>query len=138
MKSLTLKRISPKLYPDNQGTFGVLVNDADCIPFAVTLEPPWKNNQRNVSCIPAGKYICGRISTTRFQVCNVPGRTEVTLHPGNILKNTEACILVAEKFGRLVGSPAIITSKNKKGEGFNELMAILKGEKAFFLTILWC
>ncbi len=52
MKALTLKRVSVT----EHGVFGViLINN---IPLVLTLELPWRDNQRNISCIPAGSYTC--------------------------------------------------------------------------------
>lgn len=46
-----------------------------------TIELPWKENQPDISCIPAGIYICKPYSSARhpdtWEVTNVPGRTAV-------------------------------------------------------------
>ena len=34
------------------GTFGVLIKDG--VPLCVTLELPWRDNERSISCIPEG------------------------------------------------------------------------------------
>ena len=64
-----------------------------------TLELPWKNNQRNISCIPAGEYKATYIFSNRFQknlfvLHNVPGRDNVELHIGNTVADTHGCILL--------------------------------------------
>ena len=53
MKHFKLKRVAYIA----DGTFGVLFDEE--IPFCLTVEREWKNNQRNISCIPTGFYLCG-------------------------------------------------------------------------------
>lgn len=69
------------------------------------LEPPWKNNQRNISCIPEGKYLVIKEETSplhpypHFRVLNVPGRDGVLWHGGNFYKDTLGCYLPGDSFG---------------------------------------
>ena len=67
-----------------------------------TLENPWLNNQRNISCIPEGEYKV-RLRTAResatkdylhLLVQDVPDRSLVLFHTGNTAKDTRGCILV--------------------------------------------
>ena len=70
--------------------------------FCDTLENPWLNNQRNISCIPAGQYKVRlrlpRESATRdylhLLVQDVPNRDYILFHIGNTAKDTSGCILV--------------------------------------------
>jgi hypothetical protein len=67
-----------------------------------TLENPWKDNQRNISCIPEGEYKVrirlARESATRdylhLLVQDVPSRDWILFHRGNSAKDTSGCILV--------------------------------------------
>ena len=67
-----------------------------------TLELPYKDNQRNISCIPAGEYKVRlrlpRESATRdylhLLVKDVPNRDYVLFHRGNSAKDTRGCVLV--------------------------------------------
>ena len=67
-----------------------------------TLENPWKNNQRNISCIPEGEYPVrlrlARESASRdylhLLVQEVPNRDWILFHRGNTAKDTSGCILV--------------------------------------------
>ena len=67
-----------------------------------TLENPWKDNQRNISCIPEGEYPVrlrlARESATRdylhLLVQDVPNRDYILFHRGNYPKDTSGCILV--------------------------------------------
>ena len=67
-----------------------------------TLENPWLDNQRNISCIPKGEYDVrlrlARESATRdylhLLVKDVPNRSHILIHIGNFPKDTSGCILV--------------------------------------------
>ena len=72
--------------------------------FCDTLENPWLDNQRNISCIPAGEYPVRlrypRESATReylhLLVQDVPNRDYILFHRGNFPKDTRGCILVGQ------------------------------------------
>ena len=67
-----------------------------------TLENPWQDNQRNISCIPEGEYPVRlrlpRESATRdylhLLVEDVENRSYILFHRGNSAKDTSGCILV--------------------------------------------
>lgn len=63
-----------------------------------TLELPWKDNQRQISCIPPGTYIVVPRNSPKFSdhfhVTNVPGRSYILIHPGNYHTQIQGCILV--------------------------------------------
>ena len=117
-----------------RGTFGVLRRGQ--VPFALTLELPWRDNQENVSSIPRGSYVCRRVVSPHFgevfEVTNVPGRTHVLLHKANTLKDLKGCIGVGEEFAGGVAAPYLADSKR----GFDEFMALLSGVETFRLNIL--
>lgn len=98
MKEVFLKRISQ----DPTVTYGVFVYNNR--PIAVSLELPWKNNERSISCIPKGSYPTRLIGKTvkfpypHYAVDNVPGRSNVRIHRGNSTHDTEGCILSARQF----------------------------------------
>jgi len=70
--------------------------------FCDTLENPWIDNQRSISCIPKGNYKVrlrlARESATRdylhLLVQDVPNRDWILFHRGNTAKDTSGCILV--------------------------------------------
>lgn len=114
-------------------TLGVFLDDT--LPFALTLERPWKNNQRNISCIPVGGYICKRIQSPKFgdtfEVQKVPGRSEILFHKGNIDDDTHGCILVGEMFEPLGSENAIRASR----QGFKEFLWRTADKDFFTLKI---
>ena len=67
-----------------------------------TLENPYLDNQRNISCIPAGEYPVrlrvARESATKdylhLLVMDVPNRDLILFHIGNTAKDTRGCVLV--------------------------------------------
>jgi hypothetical protein len=70
--------------------------------FCDTLENPYINNERNISCIPEGQYKVrlrlARESATRnylhLLVQDVPNRDYILVHIGNYPSQTQGCILV--------------------------------------------
>ena len=67
-----------------------------------TLENPYINNERNISCIPEGEYKVrlrlARESASRdylhLLIQDVPNRDYILFHRGNSAKDTSGCILV--------------------------------------------
>ena len=116
------------------GTYGVL-HDLEDVPFAVTLENPWMDNQPFISCIPSGQYQCKPVLSPRhgetWEVLNVEGRTHILFHIGNTEPNTRGCILLGQRYGRLNGVPAILSST----PAFNEFKDMLHGINSLTLTI---
>lgn len=69
-----------------------------------TLERPWKDNQENISSIPAGRYRAflryDKSDHWRLQLEGVPNkRTGVQIHIGNTVDDTQGCILVGTGLG---------------------------------------
>ena len=112
MKKAILKRISE----NEDQTFGVLLIGST--PVCVTLELPWRNNERNISRIPRGEYICRAVKSPKFgetfEICDVPNRGHILFHRGNYNTDTQGCVLVGTGF-----NPAGITGSKK---AFSEFM----------------
>ena len=72
--------------------------------FCDTLELPYINNERSISCVPAGRYKVRlrlpRESATRdylhLLVQDVPDRDWILFHRGNTTKDTRGCVLVGQ------------------------------------------
>ena len=72
--------------------------------FCDTLELPYRDNQRSVSCIPAGQYEVrlryaeesASRKYTHLLVKDVPNRSYILFHKGNKPSNTRGCILVGQ------------------------------------------
>jgi Family of unknown function (DUF5675) len=112
-----------------QGTFGVL--RIGQVPFALTLERPWRDNETNVSCIPPTEYLCRRVKSDKFgetfEVQGVERRSHILFHKGNTIADTKGCILVGEQFDG--------TKLAYSGAGYGEFMAKMAGLDEFTLRI---
>lgn len=118
----------------NHGTFGVLVLNGE--PFCCTLEPEWRMNKRNVSCIPSGQYIAIRYKSKKYgetwQVQNVSGRSGILFHAGNVDTHTEGCILLGQHYGKLYNDLAVLNS----GLTFRDFMNVTCDFDEMHVTII--
>ncbi|MEN8816289.1 MULTISPECIES: DUF5675 family protein [Flavobacteriaceae] len=78
-----------------KGTNGALFINGRFICF--TIELPWQDNRRNVSCVPEGAYeVVPRISKrfrNHLHILNVPGRSLILIHPANdAAKELRGCL----------------------------------------------
>lgn len=117
----------------NYGTFGVLKVDKQM--FCLTLEPRDEENASNISSIPAQQYECRRYNSRKYpntwQIMNVPNRDKILFHSGNVVTQTEGCIMLAQHIGKLKGNRAILNS----GATFKRFMEITKDVSELHLTI---
>lgn len=80
------------------GTLHVMSFDDNEILFTCkTVEPPWKDNHRNISCIPEGQYemlleYSPRFKRMLWELKDVKGRTEVKIHTANHSRQLNGCI----------------------------------------------
>ncbi|MDD5343445.1 MAG: DUF5675 family protein [Smithella sp.] len=100
-------------------------------PLCDSLELPWLQNKQNISCIPGNRtYICKyNLEKNRFEILNVPDRTDVQIHIGNQLSEIKGCILV----GTITDWKLPYISESKAG--FYSLYHNI-GKDEFNLTIL--
>jgi hypothetical protein len=82
------------------GNMTVFVNGVEEKRF-YTLELPWKDNKKEISCIPEGRYH-GEPNDTKkypdtYRVLEVDGRTDILIHSGNYPRHTLGCILTGLK-----------------------------------------
>lgn len=105
-----------------------------------TMELPWKENQRSVSCIPEGTYRvtkeppiqandpAGRHERPywHFRVHNVPGRSGILIHRISYVSGLKGCLGVGKEFKDINndGVPDMIRS----GEALQELVDLLPDE----------
>lgn len=85
METITLKRTYYKDF-----TIGVLSGNKIKKDIFI-LELPNKDNKKEISCIPEGKYIIKKHTSPKygdtFWIQNVPNRSEVLIHSGNSVRN---------------------------------------------------
>lgn len=92
-----------------------------------TVELPWKDNKKSISCIPTGIYACQRGYYYRggyqtFEILSVPNRTEIKIHIANVPIDLEGCIGLGKSFGWVKGQYAVLRS----GEALREFMKVME------------
>lgn len=98
MKTLTLERRGML----GGATIGHLCHDLRFL--AYSMERPWLNNEKNVSCIPAGMYDCvleysPKFDAQLYELKDVPGRTEIKIHAANWPHELQGCIALGAALG---------------------------------------
>ena len=102
-----------------------------------TIELPWLNNQRRISCIPEGRYRLQKRYSPKFkwhiEVLDVKGRSGILIHPANVaLKELKGCIApVSQLWGAGKGTQSRLALDWLKSLVYPEME---KGN-AVFLTI---
>lgn len=113
-----------------RGVYGFM-SIAGAPPSFLTLELPWKENQRRVSCIPAGGYQIKRHISPKFgevfKVMDVEGRDEILIHAGNYLSDIQGCILI--------GKNVIPNGIGQSKIALVEFMKLMGGINSAFLSI---
>lgn len=104
-----MKRIILQRFIHDKVTFGKLSLDWCKHPDIYTLELPFLNNQKNISCIPQGLYNLTPYNSKKypnvFKLLNVSDRSDILIHVGNYAcdvivgggkfkSDTRGCILV--------------------------------------------
>ena len=82
-----------------------------------TIERPWLNNKRNVSCYPEGVYIAKYIDRSAsgkykrvWHIQDVPERGGILWHVGNLVRHSRGCTLPGLRVGKLGGKSAVLFS----------------------------
>ena len=129
MKNLYLKRFAF----NDDATFGVFIDEND--PFCLTVERPWLNNQKGISCIPEGTYTCKRVTSPKFgntfEVTGVAGRDEILIHTGNVSDDSHGCIIVGHGLEKFNNKEGLDNSKYE----FSEFLKRVDGLDQFMLAI---
>ena len=117
-----------------KGVFGVLTLNDETV--CVTLERPWADNKPNISCVPEDIYLCERVDSPRygdtFKVMDVPGRTNILFHKGNVVDDSLGCVLLGSEYGALKDQRAVLNSS----KAFFTFMKRLEGLNHFPLQII--
>lgn len=118
---------------------GVLVLRGRDDPLHV-IEPPWRDNRRNRSCIPGGTYDVLPHLSPRFGRCllvaAVDGRSHILFHAGNVggdverglRSHTEGCLLPGLRRGRLDAGKGLQRAVLSSRTALRHLMAWAAGE----------
>lgn len=99
-----------------EGTQGVLEWNGTIVCY--TIELPWLENQKRISCIPEEEYILQKRFSPKFKwhlhLMNVPGRDLILIHPANDAKK------------ELLGCIATVTKHTGIGKGSKSRKAFEK------------
>ena len=128
----------------DQGTLGVLV--APDLPPLHVMEPPWRDNRRNRSCIPAGLYEVVPHISPRFRRCllvtSVPDRSHILFHAGNVggdvergwHTHTAGCLLPGLRRGRIAVRGRVQECVASSRTAFRHLMS-WAADRPFILEV---
>jgi hypothetical protein len=99
MKEKPVLLLSRTWQDENQTLGNLVIYDKDNRPLfsAITLERGWRNNERNVSCVPLGTYkivleYSNRFKTELWELKDVPNRSECKFHSANYWYQLNGCI----------------------------------------------
>lgn len=108
-----------------EGTQGILEWNGNLV--CSTIELPWLDNQRRISCIPEGEYILQKRFSPKFQwhlhLQDVPGRDLILIHPANDAKK------------ELLGCIAPVTQHTGIGKGSCSRKALTKLKTLVYAAI---
>ncbi len=111
MNAYLIRTESTNLY-----TKGYLIVDKEVFR---TLEPPWKNNQIDKSCVPRGAYNCVYLPRSAsgkykrvYHIQGVENRSGILIHNGNIVDHTLGCVLLGLKHGKIGRKAAVLNSRS--------------------------
>ena len=117
-------------------SFLLFDNDVKLLLHCRCLELPDKQNQNNISRIPAGKYCCKLRHSTKYgwhiHIQDVEGRTLILAHFGNYYRDTRGCLIVGNGFTDIDGDGYRDVTSSKKT--MKKILAIAPNE--FELTIV--
>lgn len=101
MKRLLLMRLQ-KLDDRTLGRL-IVFNGTEVEEIFTTLELPWRNNERNNSCILSGYYTVDPRESSKFGkhliINNTSPREAILMHVGNAPESTQGCVLVGTGYG---------------------------------------
>lgn len=88
-----------RYYGDFYCTLGIITVEGIIDPIWHTIELPWKDNEKFISCIPKGSYICVPIKNEKYnpypdiwRLQDVPNRQGIDIHVLNRAEQSEGCI----------------------------------------------
>ena len=103
---------------------------------AYSIEKPWLNNNRNISCIPSGHYVIKPTNSPKFgltyYVESITGdvvglnrgeRTHILFHKANKESDVKGCIGLGLSVGCLDGKTAVLNS----GKALRKFISELEG-----------
>ena len=102
----------------------------------VTLELPWRENARRISCIPPGRYTLRPRYSEKYRhhlhVLDVPNRDWILIHEANYVHQLQGCIAIGRTVADINadGTLDITSSKLTK----NRLMEFIDGDLELIIS----
>jgi hypothetical protein len=133
---LLIHRYSPEV-KQSIGKFYLLEDNGSTIDSWDSLELPWLNNQKYISCIPKGHYKAKKHNSPKFGEClwiqDVPGRSEILIHKGNYYTDILGCVLIGTGLSDINkdGITDVVSSKT----AITELLSYLKDIDGIMIEI---
>ena len=117
MKRLVLLRTEYTL--DQTHGLLLVLDGHDLLYRCYTLELPWRNNMRNVSCVPTGTYRIVYEYSPRFkrhlwELKDVPVRSECKIHTANFVFQLNGCLSPGLSYKQLDHSGPIDITQSRK------------------------
>ena len=115
----------------SQGVNGVIFFNG--VRICDSIELPWRNNLRGISCIPEGSYSISKRRSRKYGphlwIRNVPGRELILIHPANnAIKELRGCIAPVSE---ITGPGTGILSR----KAMRKLLELVRKEKEIQLII---
>ena len=121
-------KLKIKTWQMDDCTLGILTySDFKCF----TLELPWKNNERNISCIPRSLGYKGEkhqspANGSVIAINNVLNRTYTQIHSANFTRQLRGCIAVGDSIKFLDGDG--LPDVTNSGATLSKLLKVLPDE----------
>ena len=135
-----MKLLLDRYAPEPKQTIGCLYllgTNESVISKWDSLELPWLDNQRRVSCIPKGSYKAKKHNSPKFGsslwLQDVPNRSEILVHKGNYHTDILGCILIG-RFLKDINNDGLIDVV-ESGKAVKELLAHLKDMDGIMIEI---
>lgn len=99
-----MKLLIRRQFNEEKQTLGYMIvfNERNGIEFTCcTLELPWKDNERQISCIPTGTYKGTKRTSPKYglhiHILDVPDRDWILVHQANFVRQLRGCVAVGKK-----------------------------------------
>jgi hypothetical protein len=126
-------------YGDKQtvGNLYLLNNRNELVQEFWSLELPWKDNKRRISCIPEGVYKARKHNSPKHGLSlwlqDVPNRSEILIHKGNYYTDILGCILIGSTLMDINKDGLLDVVNSKKS--INKLMSMLEDVDGIMVKI---
>jgi len=102
-----------------------------------SMELPWLDNTKRVSCIPTGNYKAVIHYSPKFGKClwlqDVPNRSEILIHPANFYHDLLGCIGIGKDLSHIDGDKYIDITSSK--DSMQELLNLVGSQSVINIQI---